>query len=112
MNSFLVTAPAKLPQLTLRTYSAASLDASELTSSSTEKEIATVDAANADDVDKAVKAAHTALKSDEWKKMPANERGLLLSKLANYIEERKEVFATSDAWDNGALFEFVLLDPH
>ncbi|KAF4982066.1 hypothetical protein FZEAL_2253 [Fusarium zealandicum] len=70
----------------------------------TEKEIATVDAANADDVDKAVRAAHAAFRNPSWKKLPPPERGLLMNKLADYIEQRKEIFATSDAWDNGKTY--------
>lgn len=68
---------------------------------STEKEIAAVHAANADDVDKAVRAAHVALTNPEWKQMPAARRGLLMYKLAERIEQQQEIFATSEAWDNG-----------
>jgi aldehyde dehydrogenase (NAD(P)+) len=70
---------------------------------STEKEIATVHAANADDVDKAVKAAHAAFHNPSWKKLPPPQRGVLMNKLADYIEERTKIFATSEAWDNGIL---------
>lgn len=68
---------------------------------STEKEIATVHAANADDVDKAVKAAYDAFHNPSWKKLPPPQRGVLMNKLADYIEERTKIFATSEAWDNG-----------
>ncbi|KAF4470260.1 aldehyde dehydrogenase (NAD+) [Fusarium albosuccineum] len=74
----------------------------------TEKEIATVDAASAGDVDKAVRAAHAAFRDPSWKKLPPHERGVLMNKLANYIEERKEIFATSDAWDNGKSYSEAL----
>jgi hypothetical protein len=70
---------------------------------STEREIATVQAAGASDVDKAVRAAHTALTSPEWKQMPAAQRGHLMYKLADHIEQQKDIFATSEAWDNGML---------
>lgn len=72
-----------------------------LTHVSTEKNIATVHAASVDDVDKAVKAAYTALHSPAWKNMPATDRGILMAKLADNIEANKELFATIDAWDNG-----------
>lgn len=52
-------------------------------------------------MDKAVKAAHKALKDPSWKLLPASDRGTLLYKLADLIEENREVFATIDAWDNG-----------
>ncbi|PTD06511.1 putative aldehyde dehydrogenase-like protein [Fusarium culmorum] len=70
----------------------------------TEKEIATVHAANADDVDKAVKAAYDAFHSPSWKKLPPPQRGVLMNKLADYIEERTKIFATSEAWDNGKVY--------
>ncbi|KAM6525281.1 mitochondrial aldehyde dehydrogenase [Fusarium falciforme] len=74
----------------------------------TEKEIATVHAASADDVDKAVKAAYAAFRAPSWKKLPPPERGILMNKLADYIEQRKEIFATSDAWDNGKTYADAL----
>jgi aldehyde dehydrogenase (NAD(P)+) len=67
----------------------------------TEKEIATVEAASAEDVDKAVKAARAAFKAPSWKKLSATERGRLLVRLSILIEERRELFASIDAWDNG-----------
>lgn len=67
----------------------------------TEKEIAAVQAATAQDVDRAVRAAKAALKSPSWKGMCVTERGRLISKLADLIEENKELLATIDSWDNG-----------
>ncbi|KAF7541733.1 hypothetical protein G7Z17_g11901 [Cylindrodendrum hubeiense] len=74
----------------------------------TEKEIAAVHAANADDVDKAVRAAHAALTNPQWKQMPASRRGLLMYKLAERIEQQQEIFATSEAWDNGKTYADAL----
>ena len=71
--------------------------------SSTEKEIATVEAASAEDVDTAVRAARAAFKAPSWKKLPATERGRLLVRLSELIEEKKELFASIDAWDNGMI---------
>lgn len=34
--------------------------------------------------------------------MPVSDRGTLMSRLADKVEEKKELFATIDAWDNGA----------
>ncbi|KAF2158021.1 aldehyde dehydrogenase [Myriangium duriaei CBS 260.36] len=74
----------------------------------TEKEIATVEAASPEDVDIAVDAARKALKSPEWKLLPATDRGRLMAKLADLLEERKELFATIDAWDNGKPYTLAL----
>ncbi|KAH6662403.1 aldehyde dehydrogenase domain-containing protein [Plectosphaerella plurivora] len=74
----------------------------------TELEIATVQAAGPDDVDRAVQAAHRALKTPEWKQLSATDRGRLLGKLADLIEENKELFATIDAWDNGKTYSEAL----
>ncbi|KAH7072314.1 Aldehyde/histidinol dehydrogenase [Paraphoma chrysanthemicola] len=67
----------------------------------TEKEIVTVQGASSEDVDREVNAAKKALKSTEWKKLRVTERGRLMTKLADLIEENKELLATVDAWDDG-----------
>lgn len=67
----------------------------------TEEQIATVHAATVEDVDKAVLAAKKALSNDSWKRLPGTDRGMLMAKLANLMEEHKEILATIDAWDNG-----------
>lgn len=74
-----------------------------LTGHSTEKVIATVQAANEADVDKAVQAAKAALTKDTWKLLPGSDRGLLMSRLADLLEKKRELFATIDAWDNGMI---------
>ncbi|XWW97838.1 hypothetical protein V2A60_005825 [Cordyceps javanica] len=74
----------------------------------TEQAITTVRAASAEDIDKAVKAAHAALHSPAWKDLAATERGILLSNLANLIESKKELLATIDAWDNGKTYKEAL----
>ena len=68
----------------------------------TETEIATVQAAGPEDVDLAVQAAHKALKDASWKLLPATDRGILMTRLADLLEKNKELLATIDAWDNGA----------
>ncbi|PSK54335.1 Aldehyde dehydrogenase [Elsinoe australis] len=74
----------------------------------TESEIVTVEAAFVEDVDRAVDAASAALKSPEWKKLPATERGQLMARLADLIEANKEILATIDAWDNGKPYSVAL----
>ena len=67
----------------------------------TEKEIAAVQAATPDDIDRAVNAAKKALKSPQWKLLPNTDRGRLMVKLADLMEQNHELLATIDAWDNG-----------
>lgn len=72
----------------------------------TEKEIAEVQAATSDDIDRAVNAAKKALKSPEWKLLPNTDRGRLMVKLADLMEQNHELLATIDAWDNGQYTAF------
>lgn len=65
-------------------------------------------AASADDVNKAVQAAHAAFRAPEWKAMAATDRGVLMTKLANLMEAKKELLATIDAWDNGKSYNEAL----
>lgn len=75
---------------------------------STESEIATVQTASAEDVDRAVKAAHAALKSGPWKTLPGTERGILMNRLADLMEKNKELLATIDTWDNGMVERLLM----
>ena len=52
-------------------------------------------------MDKAVQAAKKALQHQSWKNLGGTERGKLMAKLADLIEENKELLASIDAWDNG-----------
>ncbi|KAH7402922.1 aldehyde dehydrogenase [Pyrenochaeta sp. MPI-SDFR-AT-0127] len=74
----------------------------------TEKEITVVQAAAAEDVDRAVDAAKKALKSPTWNHLCVTERGRIIFKLADLIEENKELLATIDAWDNGKPYSVAL----
>ncbi|KAF2003845.1 aldehyde dehydrogenase [Amniculicola lignicola CBS 123094] len=76
----------------------------------TELRIAEVHTASAEDVDKAVQAAKKALKHESWKHMSGTDRGILMAKLADLIEEEKELLATIDAWDNGKPYSVALGD--
>src|SRR5579864_5485565 len=53
------------------------------------------------DVDKAVKAARKAFEKGPWRKMNARERGRLLYKLADLIEENVDELAALETLDNG-----------
>ncbi|RIK69187.1 MAG: betaine-aldehyde dehydrogenase [Planctomycetota bacterium] len=53
------------------------------------------------DVDKAVRAARKAFETGPWPKMTASQRGRLLYRLADLIEQHKEELAALETLDNG-----------
>jgi phenylacetaldehyde dehydrogenase len=53
------------------------------------------------DIDLAVQAARRAFDSGPWSRMTASERGKLVWKLADLLEEHTEEFATLETLDNG-----------
>lgn len=59
------------------------------------------------DVDIAVKAAHKAF-NGSWKQVSARQRGQLMYKLAELMEEHKEELATIEAVDSGAVYTLAL----
>ncbi|KAA0202644.1 hypothetical protein HAZT_HAZT009906 [Hyalella azteca] len=67
-----------------------------------------VQSASATDVDSAVKAAHSAFYEGEWGKMNARDRGTLLFKLADIMDEHKEELATLESLDSGAVYTLAL----
>lgn len=74
----------------------------------TETEICSVYAASPDDVDRAVSAARTAFNDTSWHELPPTDRGALMYKLADKIEEQKETLATLETWDNGKPYSVAL----
>ncbi|XP_078531172.1 mitochondrial 10-formyltetrahydrofolate dehydrogenase [Lissotriton helveticus] len=60
------------------------------------------------DVDKAVAAAKDAFENGEWGKMNARDRGRLLYRLADLMEEHQEELATIEAIDSGAVYTLAL----
>ena len=56
---------------------------------------------NAEDVDRAVQAAHRAFTSGEWPKMHASQRGQLLRRLGDLIARDAEEIAAIEVQDNG-----------
>jgi len=60
------------------------------------------------DVDRAVKAAHAAFNEGEWGKMNARDRGALMFKLADLMEQHKEELATIETMDSGAVYTLAL----
>jgi len=63
--------------------------------------LAKVAEADAEDVDRAVKAARRAFDEGPWSKMSPSDRGKLLWKLASLIEQNSEEFAEIESIDNG-----------
>ncbi|XP_037292640.1 cytosolic 10-formyltetrahydrofolate dehydrogenase [Manduca sexta] len=73
-----------------------------------ESVICKVQSASVNDVDKAVKAAKKAFEEGEWSKISARERGQLLFKLADLMEQHKEELATIETIDSGAVYTLAL----
>ena len=53
----------------------------------------------AEDIDKALDAAHAA--ADAWGKTSVQDRSLALLKIADRIEQNLELLAVTETWDNG-----------
>src|SRR6478609_717864 len=68
---------------------------------STEEVIASVAEGDAADIDLAVKAARKQFDGGEWSKMDARDRGRLMNKLADLIEEEAAELAALETLDNG-----------
>jgi aldehyde dehydrogenase (NAD+) len=60
------------------------------------------------DIDKAVKAARKAFEDGPWARMNASERGRLLNRLADLIEEKREELAALESLDNGKPYQDAL----
>jgi len=67
----------------------------------TEEKIADVAEGDAEDIDRAAKAARKAFESGPWAKMDARDRGKLLNRLADLIEENFDELAALETLDNG-----------
>ncbi|KAF2771025.1 aldehyde dehydrogenase-like protein [Teratosphaeria nubilosa] len=74
-----------------------------------ESEIASVHAAEPEDVDKAVAAARAAFQPGQpWRELGSTERGDLMYKLSQLVEQNKELLATIETWDNGKPYQVAL----
>ncbi|MBL9168347.1 MAG: aldehyde dehydrogenase [Verrucomicrobiales bacterium] len=63
--------------------------------------LATVAAGQAADVDQAVQAAQQAFRKSGWATMPANERAVLLHRLADLVDKNREILAQLESLDVG-----------
>ena len=59
---------------------------------------------NAQDADRAARAAHQAFTSGEWPRLNASRRGALLRKLADLIGDKSKELAEIEVRDNGKLY--------
>ena len=69
----------------------------------TAKPWALIPRGNAEDVDRAVQAAHRAFTTGDWPRMHASQRGLLLRRLGDLIARDAEKLAAVEVQDNGKL---------
>lgn len=67
----------------------------------TEEVIANVAEGDAEDIDRAVKAARRAFDEGPWRTMDARDRGKLMHRLADLIEEELDYLAALETLDNG-----------
>jgi len=67
----------------------------------TGKVLAQIAEGNAADIDLAVKAARHAFEKGPWRKMTVSERGRVIWRLADLIEQHLEEFAELESLDNG-----------
>jgi formyltetrahydrofolate dehydrogenase len=74
----------------------------------TEEALCDVPRANEEDVDRAVQAAKEAFYNGEWGKMNARDRGQLMYRLAELMDQHKEELATLEALDSGAVYTLAL----
>lgn len=61
-----------------------------------------------EDVDRAVMAAQEAFDYGEWSQMNARDRGKLLYRLADLMEQHKEELATLESIDSGAVYTLAI----
>lgn len=73
----------------------------ETTCPATEEKIADVAEADAADVDLAAKAARKAFETGPWRRMDARDRGRLMYRLADLMEEHIDELAALESLDNG-----------
>ncbi|XP_068238222.1 cytosolic 10-formyltetrahydrofolate dehydrogenase isoform X1 [Palaemon carinicauda] len=74
----------------------------------TEELICDVQSASKDDVNTAVAAAKKAFYEGPWGSMNARDRGTLLFRLADLMDEHKEELATIESIDSGAVYTLAL----
>lgn len=79
----------------------------DIVNPTTDEVLCKVAVASKSDVDSAVQAAHRAF-NGPWSKLSARQRGALLFRLADLMEQHKEELATIESVDSGAVFTLAL----
>jgi phenylacetaldehyde dehydrogenase len=67
----------------------------------TEETLAQVAEGDSTDIDKSVKSARMAFEDGPWRRMTPSERGKMIWKLADLLEQNLDEFATLESLDNG-----------
>jgi phenylacetaldehyde dehydrogenase len=99
-----VQAFLKAPQKMLiggKRVEAASGETIDVVDPSNGRELCHVPRGSAIDIDQAVRATRTAFEDGPWRKLTPSERGKLIWKLADLIEQHTEEFAQLETLDNG-----------
>ncbi len=103
-----VTEPAKRPQIRQtqcfiggQWTPAASGKTFQTIDPATEEVICDVAEGDKADVDAAAKAAREAFENGPWSRMDARDRGRLMYKFADMMEEEADELAALESWDNG-----------
>lgn len=73
-----------------------------------ESVICKVSKATKDDVQRSVEAAKEAFENGEWGRMNARDRGALIYRLADLMDEHREELATIESIDSGAVYTLAL----
>ncbi|ALC39251.1 CG8665 [Drosophila busckii] len=79
----------------------------DIVNPSDEQLLCQVSCASAQDVDKAVQSAHDAFYG-AWRQVSPRQRGLLMLRLAELMEQHKEELATIESVDSGAVYTLAL----
>ncbi|KAM0514057.1 hypothetical protein ACHAPE_007147, partial [Trichoderma viride] len=94
-------APRQPPLVTTSSHLLCDFEYGSLPDDITEQEICSVFAAGEPDVARAVQAAREALKKPSWRSLSGTQRGHLINRLADLVDEHGETLAAIETLDNG-----------
>jgi len=99
-NAIKVSTPRKM-LIAGKWVSAASGKSFPVLNPATEEEIAHVPEGDREDIDRAVRAARAAFEDGPWRKISPSERGRMIWKLADLMEQHADELAELESLDNG-----------
>jgi|ERR1700730_8400657 acyl-CoA reductase-like NAD-dependent aldehyde dehydrogenase len=67
----------------------------------TNRLLAMVAAGGDHDIDRAVKAANDAFRNSSWANLPSNDRAVFLHRLADLVDQRRDILAQLESLDVG-----------